>query len=131
MTLSVKRATIVTVVVAATCTLPSNLYVYFNAGAVPKTMIIAQNTITDLYCPGSTSSIFPKWNISGGMIQGDYLQQAEFLKEVLNIEIYSELNSNYTVINLILRINGSVANNGARLECTTDLIEIFVSYGSR
>ena len=96
------------------------------AGAVPQTIILAQNSIKEFYC--ASSSVIPKWNISGAMVQGDY-QQPDFLKEVLSIEIKLNFGTegSISVINSTLCINGSVENNGTILQCTTDLAEIGVT----
>ena len=94
------------------------------AGAVSQTIILAQNSIKEFYCAGS--SVIPKWNISGGMVQGDY-QRQNFLKEVLNIEINVYFSTDFSVIIAALRITGSVENNGTILQCTTDLAEIGVT----
>ena len=101
-------------------------------GAVPLTTILAQNGIMELQCRATYGPVVrtPEWQISNGMVQGVYPGPDADLKDVF-IEIKEPdviyTDDNGRVIKLTLCMNGSVANNGTTLQCTTDLDEIDVT----
>ena len=83
-------------------------------------MILAQSTIEDVNCVGTTSEGVPTWYVRGGIVQGDY-QEVESLKEFLNVELM-QVNSGPLWTTITLSINGSVENNhGTTFKCVTDM----------